>query len=811
MKVQVAPCDSQVDPGCLLCGLPVPTQRSGDDFCCHGCREVYSRFGELSGIKQRASRQTISREEPVGSEAFLNIEGMHCRSCERLIESVALESPGIVAVNASFATSTVRVVYDADQISEVQLPICLSRYGYRARFSKDAQEVPDERMPLLRLVVAESLAATVMMLYLAFYYPLHLGLVEPRELEPVHWLAFSAVPVALMVLTTLMLCYVAIPIFRGAWIGLRTGILNMDNLLAIAILAAYGYSVAKLLAGSIDLYFDVVATIVAVVTIGRYLEREARNRATRALRMLMDSGSSVAKVYRDGRFAAVATQDIAPRDRILIEAGESVPVDGKVISGSAAVDESLMTGEPFPVNRTPGDRLLGGSRLLEGYLEIVAGHRVESQAENLARILWNTQSRAGGAQSRADQLARYFVPLVLALASAVTMWGYFGDGSLGSALLAGMATLIVSCPCTFGLAIPLTTAAGISRALDSGIIITNSEVFNRSVAIDTLAIDKTGVLSSGEMRVTDQFGCPEAVVKAAAVERLSAHPIATAIAALDSSLSATEGEVYPGQGVVAKIDGEVVAVGSRALFDTLGWAIPEEVEAKARAAARDDGVLSFVGWGGTAQGALITHDEPRAGWQSVIKRLREGCRVVLLSGAESGGSYPVQMDEQFCGIPPQGKAAVIDRLRVQGRVAMVGDGSNDAPALAAADIGIAFGTPTSLAAEAADIVIPGRQLNRLVTTLELIATVRRRIAQNLYWALLYNAVTIPLAVGGLLNPLFAALAMSSSSLLVIGNATRRYRLAELKSPEHHGTDVKMGYQANQSEAAQHQLQSDHCD
>ena len=605
------------------------------------------------------------------------------------------------------------------------------------------------------------------------------------ELEPVRWLVHGAAPVVLLILTSIMIFYVAIPIFRGAWVGFRTGILNMDNLLAIAILSAYGFSIGQLYLGTLELYFDVAATIIAVVTIGRYLERDAKEKATSALAEIMDSWTPLARVNRDGSLQKVTIDELYPAEHIIVHQGELIPADGIIVEGQCAVDESLMTGEPFPVKRASGDRVLGGTHNVEGSLVIEVGHVVESQLDNLARVLWNAQSTSGSVLNLGDRVARFFVPIVLVLALAVGLWFYANGASTGTALLASLATLIVSCPCTFGLAIPLTTAVGVNVALRNGIIIANGEAFEKARQIDTIAIDKTGILSTANMSVSHVTGPPEVPEYAAAVERLSPHPIAEAIARMDSSYEAQDIEIHPGKGAVAQVESHRVAVGSKSLFTMLGWELPAHLIATDSLQA----VNSYVGWDGEIFGVITTQDQPRANWAQTVDRLRKQARTVLLTGAESAGDFEDKFDEIFCGIPPEGKAAVIRQLKTRGVVVMIGDGSNDAPSLAEADLGIAFGAPTALAADAADVIIPGNRLDRIFTTFDILRTIRRRIRQNLVWALLYNAIAIPVAVSGILNPLFAALAMSSSSLLVIWNSSRRLGEIDYQDEENQAQPV----------------------
>ena len=768
---------------CTLCGLPLPkppVSDAGHDFCCIGCREVYRAFGEdalipakVSTTETRAGTSPRDTAPPPGSrEAFLWIDGMHCASCEFLIGKLALKHPGVFDVASSYATATARIAYDPAQVKEAELPALLSRHGYRARLRGEPAPEHEEGLDLLRLVSGVTAASLVMMLTFIFIYPIHGGWLTVEDYGAMRRLAFDAVPIFLFFLTTILVFFVGWPILRGAWIGLRARLPNMDVLLALAILAAYGYSIIQFFNRSIDLYFEVAGTLVMIVTVGRYLERGARARATESLQSILQAWAPRACVLRGGQYLDCPLDEVRPHDRVFVRQGEAVPVDGSIVAGRGAVDESLMTGEPFPVSRGEGEKVLGGSRLLEGNLEIDTGPQVESRMANLARILWNTQSASTGLQARVDRLSRRFVPGVLALAALVGSGFLLAGAGAEKALLAALATLIVSCPCTFGLAIPLTTAAAIGAALRRGIVVTGPDLFEKSPRVDVVAIDKTGTLSSGEMAVVEVIGSAELAARAAAVERHSPHPVARAIARLDAGRSAGEVELHPGRGAVATVGGKRIAVGSRALFATLGWTVPEALAARAEQSRHGEAVVSYVGWDGVAEGAILTRDRSRPAWDRVVESLRRHCRVVLLTGAEHPNGYRQHVDEVHAGVPPEAKAAVIRRLKARGRVAMIGDGSNDAPALAEADLGIAFGAPTALAAEAADIVIPGKRLERVLEAFLLIGVTRRRIRQNLGWALAYNAIAIPLAATGLLSPLVAAAAMSASSILVVMNAAR---------------------------------------
>jgi len=762
---------------CALCGLPTPSPpiwEQGRPFCCYGCSEVFRVFGP--NILTRGEPRPSAEAMPAPrrhEETFLRVDGMHCAACEYLIVRAAEKVDGIVAVVTSFATGTAKVTYDPDRISEADLPKRLSRHGYRVRHHLDSDpmdEGADRR--LLRLVTGVGLAGMVMMLNLAFFYPIDLGLVSENELAPVGWLAFDVAPRAMLVLTTLLIFGVGYPILRGAWVGLRAGVPGMDSLLAIAILSAYGFSIGEVVSGGLDLYFDVAAMIVSVVTIGRYVERGARASATQELTRIINAWTRTARVRRVDGLENIAVRAVRPGDRVVVYEREAVPVDGIITQGQGAIDDSLITGEPLPVARAVGEALLGGSRVVEGAFEIEVGAQVESRLENLVKALWRAQCSTSGAVGIADRIARVFVPLVLLLAAMLTGWLLLEGAPAGHALLAGLATLVVSCPCSLGLAVPLATAAAVNAALREGIIIASGDVLDKAPRFETIAIDKTGTLSTGVMTVAQVVGDPCLVEYAAAVERCSPHPIAAAIARLDHRREAEDYVAYPGKGAVASVDGRRVAVGSAALFAVLGWQIPALLKAELARRSPGDGAISFAGWDGLAVGAFVTQDRCRSDWQEVVEGLSRDRRIVLLTGAEHSGGYDGCVDESHAGVPPEAKAAIVRQLKARGPVVMIGDGSNDAAALAAADLGIAFGAPTSLAAQAADVIVLGDRLSQVFVVFELIATARRRVRQNIGWAFLYNAIAVPLALAGWLNPLFAALAMSASSLLVVWNSTR---------------------------------------
>lgn len=783
------PVSDRVATNCSLCGLPMPRQAvhaGGHDYCCIGCREVARLLGGQTPGAERGeaasaehSATSAASAEPAGQEAFFHVEGMHCASCERLLGLVGSRVDGVLAVYTSYLTGTARVVYDPARVDAAALAARLSVGGYRLRPRGEAAPEYDEGIDLLRMLAGCCLGSAVMMLSFVFIYPLHAGWVSAQDYAAIAWLAFTLVPNALFVLATLQVFVVGAPILRSAAAALRVRGLNMDVLLALAILSAYAYSVCQLRGDPVDSYFDVATGVVAVVTIGRFLERGAREAALRQIASLLQAAPLRACVVRAGECFFCAADELRPGDRVVVRAGETIPADGRVVDGAGAVDESLLTGEPFAAARSGGATVLGGSVLLDGRIEIDLGERVSSRIVELAQVLWNAQARPATAPGRTERLAQRFVVLVLGAAVLVGAAFLAAGATPQRALLAALATLIVSCPCTFGLALPLTIASATSAALRRGILITRPELFERGTRVDIVAVDKTGTLSTGDMEVCSVTGPPELAAVAAALERDAPHPVARAIARLDDRWIARDVSAEPGRGVSGLVGGRRAAVGSRALFDVLGWTVPEALGALPASGAASQaeatesaGIVSFVGWDGVVRGAIVTRDQPRPRWESVVQRLRRRGRVVLLTGAAGAEGYAHAFDDVFSGVPPEAKAAVVRQLRRRGRVAMVGDGSNDAPALAEADLSIAFGAPTPLAVQAAAIVIAGQRLEIVADALDIVDAARRRVGANLAWALSYNAIAVPLAMTGLLNPLGAALAMTASSVLVVWNATR---------------------------------------
>ncbi|WP_121822530.1 heavy metal translocating P-type ATPase [Halostella salina] len=782
--------DDSSDDACTLCDLPTPDPPVADadvegGYCCRGCLEVARTLDDVAA----ADAETVRDEHDAGSDdvpedadhTFRSVDGMHCATCETFIESAAADVDGVYGAEASYATDMVRVTHDGDGDLDA-LDETLSRYGYAVSAPDDTGDDDRADAAIARFLIGGGIFGMMVMLWYAlFLYPTYLGFDPLVDLGGFDGLYLFG---NVWLMSSIVLFYTGYPILRGAVVSLRAGQPNMDLLVSIAATSSYLYSTVAVVAGRTHVYFDVTVAIVLVVTLGNYYEDRIKRTAASGLSELTDARvEDVTRVTAAGDHETVPVGALAPGDRVLVRPGERVPVDGEVVEGTAAVDESLITGEAVPETRRPGDRVLGGTVVTDEALVVAVGDDATSTLDRLVDRLWAIQSSRSGVQRLADKLATLFVPTVLVLAAAAAASALLTGAQFTEALLDGLTVLIVSCPCALGLATPLAVAAGIRDASDRGIVVASDEVFETAPDADVVVFDKTGTLTDGRMTVrtvvADDCGSDgdeTVLARAAALERYSSHPIASAIAAAaDDVPDATDVETHD-TGVTGVVNGETVVVGHPRLAASHG--IDRTASADdAVAAAREDGdVPVVVGWDGRVRGVVVVGDTPRPGWQSIVADLAADREVVVLTGDHERAAARYRSDpnvsEVFAGVPPQAKQETVERLQSRGTVAMVGDGSNDAPALAAADVGLALGTGTDIACDAADAVLVRDDLGAVADVFAVARGTNARIRHNLGWAFLYNAVAIPLAVFGLLNPLFAAVAMGTSSLLVVANSSR---------------------------------------
>jgi len=783
---------------CTLCDLPTPDPpvEDGDgevdgSFCCRGCLEVARA---LDGTPATAAadvdgpgdvRAALGGEdgdsdgdEADGDAAFVAVSGMHCATCEAFLEARATGHDGVVDAEASYPSNLVRLVYDPDRLDEGDLPALLDGAGYRAR-PVDEEGEDDTTETVGRLIIGGFFGMMTMAWYVLFLYPAYLGVDPSRLLLDVTGAAGEYLLWNVWLMTSVVLGYTGYPILRGAYVSLRAGRPNMDLLVALAAGTAYVYSTLTLLLGGTEVYFDITTVVVLVVTLGGYYETRLKERAAGRLTELTESRVEEARRLTPDGEETVPVEDVEAGDELVVGAGERVPVDGTVIEGTAAVDESLVTGESVPIRRAVDDETIGGGLVVEGGVVIEADEAATSTLDRLVDHLWRVRSSHSGVQRLADRIAAVFVPVVVLLAVAAVLV-HLGLGAVPTAaFLTGLTVLVVSCPCALGLATPLAVAAGVREALDAGVVITDGDVFERASEADVVAFDKTGTLTTGKMRLHDARGDDGAVARAAAVERFADHPMGRAVTeavdGAETNLAVDDFERHPGRGVSGTVEGERVTVGRADLFADAD--VPATYRDRYERAVDAGRVAAYVGWDERVRGILVAGDEPRPEWEDVVSDVAEDVgRVVVITGDGEGAAARFRehpdVDEVFAGVPPEAKAEVVGRLRAEGTTVMVGDGSNDAPALAAADLGISLESGTRLAADAADAVITTDDLRAVPRVFDLTAATKRRLRQNLGWAFLYNALAVPAAALGVLNPLVAAVAMAASSLLVVGNSAR---------------------------------------
>jgi heavy metal translocating P-type ATPase len=590
-----------------------------------------------------------------------------------------------------------------------------------------------------------------------------------------------------------------LPLLRGAYVSIVMRQPNLDLLVAMTITSAYLYGTIAFLSSNLNIYFDLTVLIAGVVVAVIFYESLTKQRAVNLLTELTVSQVTEANRYDDdGTTTTVDVSELEPNDRLLVRAGERVPVDGVLESGSCTVDEAVVTGESLPVRKTAGDQLIGGSIVTDDGATIRVGDPPTSSLDALTTSVWDLQSSTHGIHRWSDRLAERIVPALFALALVVGVVGFWVNRSLLGAILAVLAVLFIANPWGLGLSTPLSVARSIEAAISHGIIVFDETVFERLRETDTVVFDKTGTLTTGEMHLLRTDVSDDALRKAAELEQHAAHPAGKAISsAVDfgaerrtdggTKESKNSPAVGPADrvadvtshetGLGGTVGGERLLVGNLALFAEQDWAVSEAIERQALSHREAGDLPVVIGREGQAEGVVVLGDDPREEWEQILRRLSDReIQTVVLTGDDAAAAtlfddHPA-VEHVFAGVSPAGKTATIRRLQQDGHVTMVGDGTNDGPALAAADLGISLGGGTALASEAADITALDDDLSSVETAFELAAGARTRLRQNTALGVLFNVLTVPLAVAGLLNPLFVMGAAVLTVCAVSLNATR---------------------------------------
>lgn len=709
------------------------------------------------------------------TRADIGIAGMTCAACANRIQGRLVELEAVAQAQVNFATSKATIFHDGS-IDESIIAASVEALGYSVieeGEGLDAQ-LHHEADLLRRLSLAATLAVPSMLI----------SMIPALHFDGWRWVvALLATPVIL---------WSGWPFHRVAWKNLTHGTTTMDTLVSMGALSALLWSLVVLLAdiGNGHIYFETGAVIVSLILLGKWCEHRAKRRSGDAIRALADLGARTARL-EDG--TSIAVDDLQVGMRFVVRPGERVASDGLVVEGNSAVDASMVTGEPVPVDVGPGDEVIGATINANGSL-VVEATKVGSDTAlaQIIRLVDQAQGSRADIQRLADRFSSVFVPLAIAIA-LMTLAGWLSvGGGADAAFTAAVAVLIIACPCALGLATPLGIMVGTGRGAQLGVIIKGGEVLEDTRQVDVVVLDKTGTITQGAVRLSEvldaglsSYDRRRVHQLAASAEALSEHPVAQAIAvSIDSVFEAEAFENKPGYGVKATVEGVEISVGRRGLFDFVG----APIERLGSAAEAEGSTAVFAGRRGIAELVFVVADTVKPTSRSAIAALHDqGLSVVLLTGDNERTAIAVAQqvaigsregDEVIAEVFPDGKAAVIERLQGEGsRVAMVGDGINDAPALAQADLGIAVGTGTDVAIEASDLTIVSGDLRAVADAIVLSRRTLATIKGNLFWAFAYNAAAIPLAAFGVLNPMIAAGAMGMSSLFVVSNSLRLRKFA----------------------------------
>ena len=732
----------------------------------------------------------------------LAIDGMRCAGCVSAVEKALKNVPGVTSASVNFAQHTAQVEGNAQSDDLIK---AVANAGYRASALQDeAPEDSDARQQAefahyRKLLHKSWFALAVAIPALAFGSPAMLGGAMPHALmQPASY--------ALLVLTLAVILYSGPQFFMGAWKSLRNRTATMDTLIAVGIGAAWGYSAVATIApdlfpaGTAEPFWDVIAVVVGLVVLGQALEMRARGRTSEAVQRLIGLRPDTARVVRDGAEIDIPLAQVRVGDILRVRPGEKIAVDGEIIEGHSSVDESMLTGEPMPQEKAVGDQVTGGTINKTGTFLFRATRVGKDTA--LARIV-DLVREAQGAKPEigrlADRIAAHFVPTVLIIAAVTFITWYnladnFGMPPLSFAMVAAVTVLVIACPCALGLATPMSVMVGVGKAAEYGILIRNGDALQQAGKLTCIVLDKTGTVTQGKPAVTAIIAAPgwqedEVLRLAASLETGSEHPLAEAIVEADRTrglaiAGASEFQAVAGHGVQGIIDGKQVLLGNLR-FMRVNSVVTSSAQAQAEALANNGATPTYLAVDGEFAGILAIADPIKADSREAIQKLRQlGLSIVMLTGDNLATAQAVAaqvgIDDVFADVLPEDKDKKISELTSRGEVVgMVGDGINDAPALARADVGFAIGTGTDVAIESADITLLSGSLYGVANAIAISRATVRNIRQNLFGAFVYNVLGIPIAAGVLypffgllLNPMIAGAAMAMSSVTVVSNAGR---------------------------------------
>lgn len=797
---------------CALCGLPTVGSGVGETigkrelrFCCLGCRAVYlvlfARLGEVPedptgtdlyqacvkadilpiGARPQGDQPRLSSPPSGGEmELHLGVRGLRCPSCCWILENILGRTHGILNATASFATDTLGIRYMPSFISPREILEKIRSLGYEPFvLGENDEERRCHRSSMVRLGISALLTAHVMMIS----WTLYMGFLEELSRQSV---LFLSIP--LWVLSTPVLFWCGLPLMRQALYGVKSLSPNLESLVSLGALSAYLYSCFQILKGSLHLYFDTSSMLVSLVLLGRFLESRAKASVVKNSAGSWELGAVKARLVAMEREKWVPSNDVREGQLVMVKQGEIVPVDGRIVKGKALADRSAITGESKPVRLIAGDEILAGSRLVGGEILLRASKSGrESILNTMASMVREAMDRPYSWDRLADRITKLFVPAVVGLAAGVIFWMWLVKGEPGEGLLRGLCVCLIACPCALGIATPLAKVAAIDLGRRRGIWIRDPQVLEGGGRIKAMLMDKTGTVTKGEFHLkticSPDEDPNELLRKAASVELSSDHFLAQPIIfiAREKLLELEEPDGFQekrGLGASGLLRGERVCVGNRDWLSRWGLIIPFELEEKAKGWEATGATVVFVGWNGRARGFLALGDTIRDGARQTIEALKEkSIQVWMVSGDGVKTTQAVAEDlgiERFAGaLLPHQKAALVEKIcKELGPVGFVGDGLNDAPSLALAQLGIALGSTVTTPGSAASVHVTRSDPKLVLEVLEICRQARRTVIQNLFFSLLYNISAIPAAMAGFLNPIAAVIAMFASSMTVIQNSRR---------------------------------------
>ncbi|MBC2154334.1 heavy metal translocating P-type ATPase [Listeria innocua] len=723
----------------------------------------------------------------------LNVFGMTCAACSTRIEKSLNKAEGVEKANVNLVTENAAVYYDPEVTSTEELIKVVKHAGYDAaeKMSKEEKDA----------VLEKNFKKEVRRFILSAVLSLPLLLTMVTHIPYIHEMAFAETignwinPTIQLVLATIVQFYIGWRFYDGAYKALRGKSANMDVLVALGTSAAYFYSVVEYIRHMIDpsvmphYYFETSAVLITLILLGKLLESYATSRTTESIAGLLELQAKEATVIREGKEWLVPVDSLKIGDIILVRPGEKVPMDAEIISGETSIDEAMITGEPVPVEKKPGDSVIGATINFDGAFQAKITKRMEETVlESIIRLVEEAQGIKAPIQRLADKISGIFVPIVLGIAAVTFIIWYLVTGTVDGSLEAAIAVLVIACPCALGLATPTAIMAGTGKGAESGILFKGGEHLERTSKVDTIVFDKTGTLTEGKLEVSDKKASNDKFFPYLfLMEQQSEHPIAKAIINMLDSEKIDVSDVKQGKirakaghGMTGDLDDSKVELGAYRYVSSL-TTIPSEEDELIQSWMNAGKTVVAMAIDGTYAGALALSDTPRPEAKEAIQKLQaQGIKTAICSGDQSvvveNMAKDLGADMFFAEQLPNDKSALVEKLQQEGHiVAFVGDGINDAPALAASDIGISIGTGTDIAIETGDVTLVSHRLTLIPETIELSKATMRNIRQNFFWALAYNCAGIPVAALGLLAPWVAGLAMAFSSVSVVTNALRLKR------------------------------------